>query len=163
MPVSHFRKMARYNEWAGGLLFDAVQDIGNDYARDCGAFFTSIHGTLNHILHVDRIWLSRVLGDEIKGFDLAAQLYPDYSSLRAARAQEDARIHRVLGDMSDDDMLREVSYHTSAGQPFSTPLQTIFTHQFNHATHHRGQVHDMLTRMGHDAPPLDLIFFDRVD
>jgi uncharacterized damage-inducible protein DinB len=30
---------------------------------------------------------------------------------------------------------------------------------FNHQTHHRGQVHAMLTQQGIDPPPLDVIYF----
>ena len=34
-------------------------------------------------------------------------------------------------------------------------------HFFNHQTHHRGQVHGLLTGLTGDAPSLDLILFQR--
>jgi hypothetical protein len=48
--------MARYNRWMNERLYatcSAMQDV--ERKRDRGAFFGSIHGTLNHLLWGDRM------------------------------------------------------------------------------------------------------------
>jgi uncharacterized damage-inducible protein DinB len=49
----------------------------------------------------------------------------------------------------------------SRGQRFRTPLRQVLAHLFNHQTHHRGQVHDMLSQTAVPPPELDLIFYLR--
>jgi uncharacterized damage-inducible protein DinB len=49
--------MAAHNAWANERLHDAVGKPDAQYRADRGAFFGSIHGTLNHILIGDRNWM----------------------------------------------------------------------------------------------------------
>ena len=50
-PIAHFTRQARYHVWATHRLLDAVSRVSDeDYKRDVGLFFKSIHGTLNHLL-----------------------------------------------------------------------------------------------------------------
>ena len=46
-----------------------------------------------------------------------------------------------------------------AGTRYSVPLRGVLTHIFNHQTHHRGQVHQMLGMLGVAPPELDMIYF----
>ncbi len=52
--IDYIRTMARYNAWQNQSVF-AAADTLDDEARnmDRGAFFKSIHGTLNHLLWGD--------------------------------------------------------------------------------------------------------------
>ncbi len=60
----HFRMFTAYNKWANELIYAAASDLTDEeYHRDCGAFFKSMHGTLNHVLAGDRIWLNRFTGE----------------------------------------------------------------------------------------------------
>ncbi|MDH8644600.1 DinB family protein, partial [Klebsiella pneumoniae] len=63
-----------------------------DYRADRGAFFKSVHGTLNHLLATDRIWMKRFTGEGDAPDRLDAILFDTFDALRAARAAEDARI-----------------------------------------------------------------------
>ena len=59
-PLAHFSQLARYNVWATARLLDAVAPVGEDqYRRDVGLFFKSIHGTLNHLLVAEQLWFAR--------------------------------------------------------------------------------------------------------
>ena len=61
---SIFQMFAGYNAWANGRLFAAVADLPDpEYRADHGAFFGSVHGTLNHLLVGDRIWMQRLTGE----------------------------------------------------------------------------------------------------
>ena len=162
MFLNHFNTMAAYNRWANTRLYDACAGLGNaDRKRDRAAFFGSIHNTLNHILVGDRAWLARIEGLADGGIALNTVLFDDFDELRGARAAEDDRIDRVLDAMSEDRMAGDLAYSNLAGTPFRTPMRLVWTHVFNHQTHHRGQVHDMLNRAGTEPPELDLIYFIR--
>ena len=63
-----------------------------EYRADRGAFFKSIHGTLNHLLATDRIWMKRFTGEGEAPTRLDAILFETFADLRYAREAEDARI-----------------------------------------------------------------------
>jgi uncharacterized damage-inducible protein DinB len=59
-----FKMLAGYNAWANKRLYDAVATLSDeDYRADHGAFFGSVHGTLNHLLTGDYIWMHRLTGE----------------------------------------------------------------------------------------------------
>lgn len=162
MFLEHFKTMAAYNRWANGRLYDACAKLGEEERkRDRAAFFGSIHNTLNHILVGDRIWLGRIEGFPDSGTPLDTVLFDDFDELGRARAAEDDRIDRVLAAMTGDRLAGDLAYSNLAGTPFRTPMRLVWTHLFNHETHHRGQVHDMLSQSGAAPPELDLIYYIR--
>ena len=160
MTAEYLRTLARYNHWANGLLYDAVAGIPEaEYRRERRAFFGSIHGTLNHLLVGDRIWLCRVAGepDPVKSLDEI--LCEDLPSLRTARVAEDAHIIETVEGFDDAALEVPLAYTLSSGRRARTPHRLVFAHLFNHQTHHRGQVHDMLSQTGMKPPQLDLLYF----
>ena len=162
MFLDHFKTMAAYNGWANGRLYAACTGLDDaDRKQDRAAFFGSIHNTLNHILVGDRGWLGRIEGLADNGTPLDTVLFDDFDELRRARDAEDERIHRVLAAMTEDRLAGDLAYSNLAGTPFRTPMRLVWTHMFNHQTHHRGQVHDMLSQAGIAPPELDLIYYIR--
>jgi len=162
MDAEHFQTFARYNAWANRRLYDACAGLAvPEYRKPRPAFFGSIHNTLNHILAGDRIWLGRIEGREHGIAALDQILYEDFASLRQAREAEDARIQRLVDGFDDRALAGPRSYKTTSGIAQETRLDWILSHVFNHQTHHRGQVHDMLSQTETAPPPLDLIFFLR--
>ena len=84
--TSHIQVMARYNQWMNGKVYDLCEPLPDEQRkRDVGAFFKSIHGTLNHLLVADRIWMSRFMRQPSPGYALADELYGNFTELRAAR------------------------------------------------------------------------------
>ena len=60
---AHAQLMARYNRWQNQSLYKAADQITDaDRKGDQGAFFGSIHATLNHLLWGDQVWLHRFAG-----------------------------------------------------------------------------------------------------
>ncbi len=162
MFLDHFKTMAAYSRWANERLYDACAGVGDaERKRDRAAFFGSIHNTLNHILVGDRAWLGRIEGLPDSGTPLDTVLFDDFDELRRARDAEDDRIDRVLAAMTGDRLAGDLAYSNLAGTPFRTPMRLVWTHVFNHQTHHRGQVHDMLSQAGLAPPELDLIYYVR--
>lgn len=158
----HFITMARYNLWANALVYDACAPIDDAQRRtDMGAYFKSIHGTLNHILIGDRIWFSRFRGTPWTDYNLHGELYADFEDLRAAHKAEGEALLAWLQQVEDAALAGAFSYTTAAGGSYTTPYGLGLTHAFNHATHHRGQVHVLIGQAGHPTPDLDLIFYLR--
>jgi uncharacterized damage-inducible protein DinB len=155
--------MAAYNAWANGRLYDAAAQVPDaDYRADRGAFFGSLHGTLNHILVGDQVWMRRFTGTGPAPTQLNAILYDGFAELRAAREAEDARIAGYVTALSDSDLAGNIRYRTiSSPMDIEQPLAAALPHFFNHQTHHRGQAHCLLTQLTGAAPSLDLILFQR--
>jgi uncharacterized damage-inducible protein DinB len=160
MNADYFRRLARYNAWANRRLYDACAALtAAEYAAPRPSFFGSIHATLNHILVGDRVWLGRFT--EVPGglTRLDQILYADLGTLRSARDAEDARILGYVAGLADHDVDRTLGYRNMAGEARETPLRWALAHFFNHQTHHRGQVHGLLSATPVPPPPLDLIYF----
>jgi uncharacterized damage-inducible protein DinB len=158
-----FQMFAGYNEWANGRIYAAAAALPDaDYRADHGAFFGSVHGTLNHLLVGDQIWMQRLSGAGEAPAQLDAILYDDLDGLRAARVEEDARIVAFVEGLTDADLARKIKYRTiSRPADFEQELRYALPPVFNHQTHHRGPVHALLTRITGDAPSLDLILYQR--
>lgn len=160
---SQFEMLAAYNRWVNERLYDAVARIPDaDYRADRGAFFGSLHGTLNHLLVGDRIWMQRFTGEGTAPTRLDAILYEDFAALRAARRAEDARIVSYIGALSEADLAGVVRYRsTRSPAEIEQRLAPLLLHFFNHQTHHRGQAHCLLTGLTGEAPTLDLLAYQR--
>lgn len=153
-PWTHY---ARYNTLANQTLYQACAALSEEERRrDLRAFFKSVHGTLNHLLLGDRIWMFRFEGGNHPSTDLGAILYDNFETLRAQRAAMDARIESLFGDPPQGFFERGVRYINNAGIDTVDPLEVIVPHVFNHQTHHRAQVHTLLSQLGHAPPVLDL-------
>jgi uncharacterized damage-inducible protein DinB len=161
----HYRMLAAYNAWANRRLYEEVGKLDDDtYRRDLGAFFGSLHGTLNHLLAADRIWLKRFTGAGDAPTSLDAVLFADFAGLAAARREEDARLVAFIEGLTEETIAADVTYSPLTNPTIVThPLDAALAHLFNHQTHHRGQCHAMLTMVGGPSLTLDLIFFTRTE
>ena len=170
--IENYRLLARYNGWMNERLYDACERLSDEERkRDRGAFFGSIHNTLNHLVWGDQLWLKRFAAQqpgrcEALGGDLldmpqdavyATLLYSDWKALRAKREQLDAAIACWLAAMAPDDPLQPLGYSNTKGVRREHPAWMALTHFFNHQTHHRGQVTALLMQAGVDPGLTDLI------
>lgn len=154
-------RMAAYNAWANARLYDAATALTDfERKRDVKAYFTSLHGTLNHLLIADRIWLHRLTGEGDRPDRLDAILFEQFADLREAREAEDRRLIDYVSTLSAADLEAEVDYENTRGEEKRLPRGLILTHVFNHQTHHRGQATHILRQLGVAEPPaLDLLYF----
>lgn len=159
----YFRTFARYNQWANRRLYDACAQLSEaEYMKPRPAFFGSIHGTLNHLLVGDRIWMGRITGHDsgIKALDQI--LYGDLAGLRVAREAEDAQIVNVVDAMDEPTLNSTLRYRTIVSPAMvATPMRMVLAHFFNHQTHHRGQAHGLLSQTAVAPPSLDLLIYLR--
>ena len=158
------RTMARYNAWQNESLMAAAQTLTDDARKlDRGAFFKSIHGTFNHVLWADEVWLNRLVGTEkpaVGGRD-SASYFEGWDQFCARRRQRD-RVILEWAESVHPDWWRGplIWYSGAAGREMGKPRAFVIAHLFNHQTHHRGQIHAMLTAAGATPGDTDLFLVD---
>ena len=157
---SYVRQLARYNRWQNENLYgvaDALSDA--ERRRERGAFFGSIHATLSHLLWADRTWMSRIAATPrpAGGIAESVSLYGDWSELKRERAAFDGVIVDWAERLEDAALAGDFTWFSGAIKAeVSRPRWLLLTHMFNHQTHHRGQVHCMLTQAGGKPGDTDL-------
>ena len=163
MTKAHWQMFAAYNGWANVRIYDHAASLSDaDYRADHGAFFKSIHGTLNHLLVTDRIWMARFIGASDASPRLNSILFETLPELRTARDAEDQRIIAFIDGLEEASLAKSFRYRSiSAPAEFEQVLSLALAHWFNHQTHHRGQVHGLLTRLTGAGPELDLLAYQR--
>ena len=160
--MNTFSLMARFNAWANERLYGVVAGLSDaEYRDDRKAFFGSIHNTLNHLLVGDRLWLARIEGTEHGIHALDQILYDDFAALREARQAEDARFTALVDSYEEVRLEAPVTFRrmSGGGGEMSMRLDRILLTLINHQTHHRGQVHAMLTAGGVTPLQMDVIDF----
>ncbi len=154
------RKMANYNAWQNRQVKAACEKLTEAALRaDRGAYFGSIMKTLNHLLWGDLIWMRRFDNGEgpASGIADSADICPTLGLWGVERFRVDGRIQRWAGSISEADLLGELSWFSEAANRDVTVSKQIGVIQmFNHQTHHRGQIHAMLTNAGENPGDTDL-------
>ena len=171
----NYRFLAQYNQWFNARLLDACERLTDAQRKqERGAFFGSIHHTLNHLVVGDQVWLKRfrqcgldqgwqapslddAVLDQPPGTTLKSVLFEDWAMLRAKRVQLDIAILQWATDLPDGFAQFTMHYANSAGVQRVHPAWQAMTHFFNHQTHHRGQVTTLLMQTGVDPGVTDLI------
>ncbi len=156
---SHFAGLARYNVWALSRLYESVDRLReDDYRRDVGLFFKSIHGTLNHLLLAEHsIWYPRFAENVSNRIALDTELETDRAALRTRLLTAAARWSALFATWPSDRFDGTLSYTTTQGSSVALPFASTLAHVFNHATHHRGQVSAAVTLVGGTSPELDMV------
>jgi uncharacterized damage-inducible protein DinB len=166
----NYRFLARYNRWFNERLYAAAAQLPvEERVRDRGAFFGSVHGTLNHLVWGDLVWLGRFAAQGVPfaslpaellalpaGTSFATVLHAQWDELAAHRARLDAAIEAWTQEMEADFPARTIRYTNSSGVAREHPAWQALTHFFNHQTHHRGQVTTLLMQAGVDPGITDL-------
>ena len=161
--LAHYRMMARYNQWANRRLYSMAALLPDgEYRRHVGAYFGSLHRTLNHLMATDLMWAYRLASVGAAPLSLDAVVFDDFASLELARRVEDARLVDFVTGLRDGELQRHRIYGALDGKSYRQPLGELLTCLFNHQTHHRGQAHTILTLLGIREPqPLDLLIMIR--
>lgn len=153
--------MARYNAWQNNQIKAAFQKL-DDAAlkKDRKAFFGSLLKTANHLVWGDMLWMSRFDGG-VKPDPAVApgglEMFDTREDWEIARFQTDARILQWAEGVKAVDLSGALTWYSGLSQKeLSEPKGLCVMHMFNHQTHHRGQIHAMLTAAGLDAPVSDI-------
>jgi len=161
ISVEYVRTMAAYNGWQNESLYHAANGLSDAARRrDRGAFFGSIHATLNHLLWADTIWMSRFAGwskPRAESIQDSVNEREKWDDLMAARVGVDQRIVAWAGQLTPADTEGHLTWYSGAvDREITKPRWLLYTHFFNHQTHHRGQVHALVTAEGIRLDDTDL-------
>ncbi len=165
LALDTFRTMAHYNRWMNERLYAVCAEIPDgERRRDRGAFFKSIHGTLNHLLLGDRLWMGRFLDRPFAVDSLDQELYADFGELRAQRQRTDREILEFSKSLEEESLARDFRFTTivSPGEHVF-PFRHVLLHFFNHQTHHRGQLTTLIKQAGHEPGVTDLMWLPGVE
>lgn len=162
ITADYCRRMAQHNAWQNTEMDKAFAQLSAAaLSEDRGAFFGSILGTANHLMWGDLTWLSRFdggAGTDVLQRDSASQCR-DYADWADKRRVLDQRFLDWAAGVSDADVAGMLSwYSVSMERDFTLPKALCLMQMFNHQTHHRGQIHAMVTAAGVKGWTTDLPF-----
>ncbi|WFF40326.1 damage-inducible protein DinB [Salinicola endophyticus] len=157
--IEHFRHQAYCSLWSNHRLLTACAGLSQEalYAERSG-FFPSIHATLNHILIVDAYYI-----DALEGGTLGLGAFDDelphtaIDTLQPAQERLDRRLVALCESATPAWLTRETVLPRGTHQQHE-PTHRVLAHLFVHQTHHRGQVHAMLSSTEVAPPQLDEFF-----
>jgi uncharacterized damage-inducible protein DinB len=154
---NYYTVMAAYNAWMNQNLYAICATIPDEQRKaDLGAFFRSIHGTLNHLLYGDRAWIGRFTQQPVAG-SIGQDLYADFDELWAQRQLTDQQLITWTHTLPSEWLQHPFTYTSQVDQVTRTlPAWLLVTHLFNHQTHHRGQLTTLLNQLGYDSGVTDL-------
>ncbi|HET6389690.1 DinB family protein [Hyphomicrobium sp.] len=164
---SYVRTLARYNSWQNANIYGAAEGLSDQQRKeDRGAFFGSIHATLNHILWADQTWLHR-LGPAAppakRTIAEGLSLHESWDDLKAERRRFDGLIQDWANHLQPSDLEGDLAWVSGAtGRQLTRSRAFLTAHIFNHQTHHRGQVHALLTGFGVKPGVTDMPFGDDI-
>jgi uncharacterized damage-inducible protein DinB len=157
---AYVQRMARYNRWQNENLYDVADGLSDaERRRERGAFFGSIHKTLSHLLWGDKVWMSRFteLPRPQAGIPESVSLFPDWEDLKSERGAFDRKLLDWADTVEACWLAADQTFYSGATKrDWTLPRWVLVTHMFNHQTHHRGQVHSMLTQAGGKPHDTDL-------
>ena len=157
-PKNYFELMAEYNKWMDSKIYSVCLDIPDKLRRkDLGAFFKSIHSTLNHIYYGDLAWIERLRDNKFTPREIGVDLFEDFLELKTAQEQMDTEILDWARTLTQSNL--ELTYdYVSNVENFSRklPIWVLATHMFNHQTHHRGQVTTLIKQLGYEPGITDI-------
>lgn len=159
-PNTHYLLMAQYNQWMNQKLYKLCAEVPDDILKkDLGAFFKSIHGTFNHILCVDLMWMDRFdhEGELTSSLKIGVDLFDNFNDLTKARKKTDQVILKWAAVLNENWLQQSLSITSQAyKKKFTLPTWCFVEQFFNHQTHHRGQITTLLTQLGYDPGVTDI-------
>lgn len=158
IDAEYCQTMAAYNGWMNRKVYEGAAQLSDDERKaDRGAFFRSIHSSLNHILWGDRVWLPRFNGKTYPVSGMGVDVYDDFAGLSDARRAMDGEINAWAAQLDSGQLAGTLTWFSGVAQrELSRPRWLCVTQMFNHQTHHRGQVTTLLKQAGIDPGVTDL-------
>jgi len=157
----HFAYLARYNRSANQQLLGHLAVLSaSELVKPHGSYYGSIQGILDHAISSDINWLRRfrelfssdepLLRSRLlpTGTAWATYTFPHFDDYRRERAVVDAIFEDWVA-LADTSRFGEILAYTDfRGHPRRYYVRDALDHVFNHQTHHRGQISQILDAMG---------------
>jgi uncharacterized damage-inducible protein DinB len=159
MTVKDLEILYDYGHWANRKLFDVISQLPPEqFIEGVAGSNASIRDTLVHVVSVEAGWLDRCGGPK-RGPRLNPADFPTVESLTQARNRVEAHVREFLGNLTDEDLARNVEYVNDRAEKRSLPLGELMQHGANHGVQLRGQVALLLRLLGHTPGDFDILFY----
>ena len=157
-PKNYFELMAQYNQWVDSKIHDVCLGIPDELRKKhMGAFFKSIHSTLNHIYYGDLAWLVRLCENTFTPRQIDVDLYEDFNELKEVQEKMESDIIDWVNSLAPEKLNQTFDYVSNVNNFSRTlPIWVLANHMFNHQTHHRGQVTTLMKQLGHEPGITDI-------
>lgn len=158
-PTLYWR-LAAYNTAMTAKLYDICEEMSDEERKaNRGAFFKSVHSTLNHLLMADHVWMGRFTGKAYEYHGIGIDLFDDFPELKTAHLEMAGDIEAWTKTLTPEWLTGDLSWTNIAGtMTTERPRWLLVSHLFNHQTHHRGQITTLLSQAGLDIGVTDLPF-----
>lgn len=155
---NHYQLMAEYNRWMNRNLYTVCALIPDEKRKaDLGAFFKSLHGTLNHLLWGDRIWLRRFTNEPFPVTPIGGEVFSDFEELRGERERIDEFILGWAKTLREELLAQPFEFKSAVdGKTRRAPTWVFVAQLFNHQTHHRGQATALIKQLGYEPGVTDI-------
>ena len=162
---AYCRTMARYNFWQNRTLWDVLQTLDDAAAMaDQALPGGSVLGTLNHLLWLDQMWLSRLfrIKAPVAEAEASAQLTPTLPAWWAERFRADGALRMWADTLATVDLHGDIAFYSlSHGGDVIAPRDVCVMHMFTQQADLRGRVRQVLAGAGHDLPPTALFLMPK--
>lgn len=152
--------MTNYNAWMNVALYDVCESLTEEERRQTFAvYFESVHGTLNHLLYADRMWLGRLTGEPYTATTYGQEIYSGFAELRRERIKTDEAIAHWVDSLTEERLAETFTFRSAVdGITRTNPMGVIVLHFFNHQTHHRGQLSALIALLGKEPMVTDILW-----
>jgi len=144
----YFQRLFKYNQWCNLQLVEHLKPL---------PYLEQVMLRLSHIVSAEEVWYQRV---KPLGHEPLPLFEPQQWPVLTPRLEESAQRWLDLVNQQED-YKSIISYQTTSGTPYETPLDDILIHLANHGTYHRGQIATLLRQLGYEPLATDYIVFCR--
>lgn len=150
--MTNLTELIKTLAWYNGQVNTAMAKILDSHqellAESGSTYFGSLLDMLRHIYNADITWLTRLSqpgGPRLKALE-AGLLSEDstYQDWRTQREALDQDLQTFCGSLTDEVLNSQLEYRNSRGELFVETCWKALLHLFNHQTHHRGQIAQVL-------------------
>ena len=157
MTTADIEFLFGYNRWANQKTFDVASRLeAQDFMKQLGTSFATVHGTLVHIVGAEWVWLERWNGSSPQSRPGASDL-TTAEAIRQRLSEVEGGQQKLISSLTDSALVNAFSYTSFSGEQWTYPLGLSMQHLVNHSSYHRGQVTTLLRQLGADAISTDLL------
>jgi uncharacterized damage-inducible protein DinB len=162
MTFADLQTLIDYHYWARDRLLEAIEPLtAEEWSRDLGSSFKSVHATVAHLYGAEWAWYLRWQGQSPTAL-FPAEKVADQGSVRRAWIEQEGKTRTFLASLGEEGITRVFHYTMLNGTEGASPFWQMLQHIVNHASYHRGQVTTMLRQLGAQPPKsMDMIAYYR--
>ncbi len=160
--LKYLRSLIDYNAWANAETYRLVAEMPpEEVTKKRKTPLESIFVSLNHMLNVDRIWLSHMQG-KAHGIKALRQVtYDSLDDLWQARQAMDQTLRDYVDSLDEAALEEVVDYELIGGNKGSLSRAMCLTHLVTHGSYHRGWISDMFGQAERQQPSTDIPVYER--